>query len=74
MSLPGSLDTQRTREVLALLRDLCIQRGMVLVLATHDPQAAAFANQVTSCATGAWAGTCRTSAERLDAPRRVRVA
>lgn len=42
----GSLDTQRTREVLALLRDLCVQRGMVLVLATHDPQAAAFANHV----------------------------
>ncbi len=42
----GSLDTQRTHEVLALLRDLCEQRGMVLVLATHDPQAAAFADQV----------------------------
>lgn len=42
----GSLDTQRTHEVLALLRDLCEQRGMVLVLATHDPQAAVFADQV----------------------------
>jgi putative ABC transport system ATP-binding protein len=42
----GSLDTQRTHEVLKLLRDLCEQRGMVLVLATHDPQAAAFADQV----------------------------
>ncbi|HEY5285997.1 MAG TPA: ABC transporter ATP-binding protein [Solirubrobacteraceae bacterium] len=42
----GSLDTQRTHEVLALLRDLCERRGMVLVLATHDPQAAAFADQV----------------------------
>lgn len=42
----GSLDTQRTHEVLALLRNLCEQRGMVLVLATHDPQAAAFADQV----------------------------
>lgn len=42
----GSLDTQRTHEVLALLRDLCQQRGMVLVLATHDPQAAAYADQV----------------------------
>jgi putative ABC transport system ATP-binding protein len=42
----GNLDTQRTLEVLALLRDLCQQRGMALVLATHDPQAAAFAHQV----------------------------
>lgn len=42
----GNLDTQRTLEVLALLRDLCVQRGMALVLATHDPRAAAFADQV----------------------------
>jgi putative ABC transport system ATP-binding protein len=42
----GNLDTQRTREVLTLLRDLCLQSGMALMLATHDPQAAAFADQV----------------------------
>jgi putative ABC transport system ATP-binding protein len=42
----GSLDTQRTREVLELLRDVCAQRGAGLVLATHDPQAAAFGDQV----------------------------
>lgn len=42
----GSLDTQRTREVLGLLRDLCHARQMALVLATHDPQAAYFADQV----------------------------
>jgi putative ABC transport system ATP-binding protein len=42
----GSLDTQRTREVLGLLRDLCRERQMSLLLATHDPQAAAFADQV----------------------------
>jgi putative ABC transport system ATP-binding protein len=42
----GNLDTQRTREVLGLLRDLCREREMALLLATHDPQAAAFADQV----------------------------
>ena len=42
----GTLDTQRTREVLALLRELCQERGMTIVLATHDPQGAAFADQV----------------------------
>jgi putative ABC transport system ATP-binding protein len=42
----GSLDTQRTREVLGLLRDLCHERKMALLLATHDPQAAYFADQV----------------------------
>jgi putative ABC transport system ATP-binding protein len=42
----GSLDTQRTREVLGLLRDLCHERQMALLLATHDPQAAYFADRV----------------------------
>ncbi len=42
----GTLDTQRTREVLALLRELCQERGAAIVLATHDPQAAEFADQV----------------------------
>jgi putative ABC transport system ATP-binding protein len=42
----GTLDTQRTREVLALLRELCRERGAAIVLATHDPQAAGFADQV----------------------------
>lgn len=42
----GNLDTQRTREVLGLLRDLCHERQMALVLATHDPQSAHFADQV----------------------------
>jgi putative ABC transport system ATP-binding protein len=42
----GTLDTQRTREVLGLLSELCRERGAAIVLATHDPQAAAFADQV----------------------------
>jgi putative ABC transport system ATP-binding protein len=42
----GSLDTQRTREVLGLLRDLCRERQMALLLATHDPQVAAFADRI----------------------------
>jgi putative ABC transport system ATP-binding protein len=42
----ASLDTHRTRDVLGLLRDLCRKRGAAIVLATHDPHAAAFADQV----------------------------
>jgi putative ABC transport system ATP-binding protein len=42
----GNLDTQRTREVLGLLRDQCHERRMALLLATHDPQSAYFADQV----------------------------
>jgi putative ABC transport system ATP-binding protein len=42
----ASLDTLRTREVLGLLLELCREREMALLLATHDPQAAAFADRV----------------------------
>ncbi len=42
----GSLDTHRTRDVLGVLRELCRDRGAAVLLATHDPQAAAFADQV----------------------------
>jgi putative ABC transport system ATP-binding protein len=42
----GNLDSQRTVEVLLLLSSLCKERGMTALLATHDPQAAAFADQV----------------------------
>ena len=40
------LDTQRGREVLGLLSELCRERGTTVVLATHDPQAAKFADSV----------------------------
>ena len=42
----GSLDTERGREVLALLSELCRQRGIAVLLVTHDPEAAAFADRV----------------------------
>ena len=42
----GNLDTRRSREVLGLIRDLCRDRGTAVLLATHDPQAATFADRV----------------------------
>ncbi len=42
----GNLDTQRSREVLGLLREVCRENGAAVVLATHDPQAASFADRV----------------------------
>jgi putative ABC transport system ATP-binding protein len=42
----GNLDTERTREVLGLLRDICSERGAAVLLATHDPQAVEFADEV----------------------------
>jgi putative ABC transport system ATP-binding protein len=36
----GSLDTQRSQEMLELLHDVAHERGTAILLATHDPQAA----------------------------------
>jgi ABC-type lipoprotein export system ATPase subunit len=41
----ASLDTENTRAVLGLLRNLCRERGMALLLVTHDPEAAAYADR-----------------------------
>jgi putative ABC transport system ATP-binding protein len=42
----GNLDTDNSENVLRLLQETCEERGAALLLATHDPQAAAFAGQV----------------------------
>jgi putative ABC transport system ATP-binding protein len=42
----GSLDTQRSREVLKLLTGICRERSVAVLLVTHDPQAAAYADRV----------------------------
>jgi putative ABC transport system ATP-binding protein len=42
----GNLDSKRSRETLALLRDICHERGIPGVLVTHDPQARAFVDRV----------------------------
>jgi putative ABC transport system ATP-binding protein len=42
----GSLDSERGAEVLALLSGLCRERGIAVLLVTHDPQAAGYADRV----------------------------
>jgi putative ABC transport system ATP-binding protein len=42
----GSLDTQRGDEVLGLLAEVCRERRVSVVLVTHDPQAASYADRV----------------------------
>lgn len=42
----GSLDSQRSQEVLQLLRELCRERGVAVVLVSHDPMAAKYADRV----------------------------
>ncbi len=42
----GSLDSGRTREVLGLLTEICRERRAAVLLVTHDPRAAAYADRV----------------------------
>jgi putative ABC transport system ATP-binding protein len=48
----GSLDSQRSREVLELLRELCRERGVAVVLVSHDPLAARYADRVLALTDG----------------------
>jgi putative ABC transport system ATP-binding protein len=57
----GALDTQTGRDVLELLRELVDQDRHTVVMVTHDPVAAAYADGVVMLADGHVAGT-------LDAP------
>ena len=42
----GSLDSARSREVLGLLTEVCRERDVAVMLVTHDPQAARYADRV----------------------------
>src|SRR5262249_62320908 len=63
----GALDSRTGREVLALLRGVVDEDGRTVVMVTHDPVAAAHADQGIVLAAGRVAGT-------LDAPRADEVA
>jgi ABC-type lipoprotein export system ATPase subunit len=41
----GNLDTERSREVVGLLRSLAHEQGAAVLLVTHDPEAAAMADR-----------------------------
>src|ERR1700760_1622699 len=53
----GALDTQNGRGVLALLREVVDKDGHTVVMVTHDPIAAAYADRVMLLADGRGAGT-----------------
>jgi putative ABC transport system ATP-binding protein len=63
----GALDTRTGRDVLALLREIVDEDGRTVVMVTHDPAAAAWADRVIVLADGRLAGT-------LDAPTAEAVA
>jgi putative ABC transport system ATP-binding protein len=67
----GNLDSRSGAEVLALLRSSVKETGQTVVMVTHDPTAAAYADRVVLLADGALAGeVVAPTAERvLDALR-----
>ncbi len=52
----GDLDSRTGRQVLALLRALCDQEGITLLMASHDPTAAEFATDIYYLRDGAITG------------------
>lgn len=48
----GNLDSKRSRETLALLRDICHERAIPVVIVTHDSQAMAFVDRVHTLSDG----------------------
>jgi putative ABC transport system ATP-binding protein len=63
----GSLDTRRGREVLALLRELCRERAVAVVLVSHDPRAAAYADRAYALCDGRLS-PYRAELDGLDPP------
>lgn len=68
----GALDLRTAREVLRLLRDLVDGLGQTLVMVTHDPAAAAWADRALIMADGRivdtlWAPTAAELADRVTA-------
>lgn len=59
----GHLDTESTKHVLGLLRQMCSERGMTLLMVTHDPEAAAYADRTEYLRDG------RLRAHRVATPR-----
>ncbi|TDD32975.1 ABC transporter ATP-binding protein [Actinomadura sp. KC06] len=52
----GALDSSTSRDVLIMLRSLVDQRGQTIVMVTHDPVAASYADRVVFLADGGLVG------------------
>lgn len=42
----GNLDSQRSRELMELLRSLNVERGITIIMVTHEPDMAAYAGRI----------------------------
>ena len=48
----GNLDSRTSLEIIALLQRLNRERGLTVILVTHDAEMAAFANRIVQCRDG----------------------
>ena len=68
----GNLDSRSSAEVLALLRSAVRETGQTVVMVTHDPAAAAYADRVVLLADGRLAGeVCAPTVESITAALHV---
>ncbi|MBT1171943.1 ABC transporter ATP-binding protein [Bifidobacterium sp. MA2] len=65
----GSLDVRSSRQLLAILRDMASRRGQTIVMVTHDPNAAAYADRALVVRDGSIAADIAhpTAADVVDA-------
>lgn len=67
----GNLDTQRSREIMELLRGLNRERGITIVMVTHEAEMAQYARRVVRFVDGAVASDTRTAGTALPAAAEV---
>ncbi|ONI85406.1 ABC transporter [Actinosynnema sp. ALI-1.44] len=65
----GALDTRTARQVLELLRDVVTGMGQTVLMVTHDPIAASYADSVVFLADGQFAGELRGPTPEMIAER-----
>jgi putative ABC transport system ATP-binding protein len=69
----GALDTMTAREVLVLLRETVDTLGQTIVMVTHDPVAAAYADSVLFLADGRIADSMNAPTAAGVADRMIRL-
>jgi putative ABC transport system ATP-binding protein len=69
----GALDTRTGREVLTLLREVVDAYGHTVVMVTHDPVAASYADRVLFLADGRLVDTLEAPTAELVADRMIRM-
>ncbi|MFD1049401.1 ABC transporter ATP-binding protein, partial [Kibdelosporangium lantanae] len=65
----GTLDTRTARQVLDLLRAIVTDMGQTVLMVTHDPVAASYADSVVFLADGQLAGAMQRPTPELIAER-----